>query len=385
MEKRKIAFPALKIPGDMAYILGLFIATRIALTAVGYVAHQVLWKQSFTGLEAFTKIWTVWDGSWYISIAKNGYSALPVNDVNMANYAFFPLYPALVRLASFAFGDYALSGIIVSNICLLVACYYIYRYVGLDSDEAAARRSVKYLLLFPAAFVFSAVLTESLFIALVVACLYYARKGNWLAAGILGFFVPLARLPGLAIVVPLVYEYLRQHGATLRHIPDARSIARSILRPEIIMLSLPLFGLGLFAAGNYYLTGDFLGFMRIQSTWGGRMVLPPVELLARLNPTNGAIFTGAIFTIAALALMLLFYRKVDPGAWMLGIILILIPLFSAQSCYSMLRYLAVVFPLFIIAAKITKDRRIDNALTVVLIILEGVFMALWTTWSSLIV
>jgi hypothetical protein len=365
----------------MAYILGLFIATRVALTAVGYAAHEILWKQSFYGLDAFTKIWTVWDGWWYIGIARDGYSAMPVNDVNMANYAFFPLYPALVRLASFAFGDFALSGIIVSNICLLVACYYIYRYVGLDSDEATAKRSVKYLILFPAAFVFSAVLTESLFVALVVACLYYARKGDWLAAGILGFFVPLARMPGLAIVVPLLYEYLRQHGATLGHLPDIRGI----LRPEMLTLFLPMFGLGLFAAGNYYLTGDFLGFLDIQSTWGGRMVLPPVELLARLNPGNGAIFTGAIFTIAALALMLLFYRKVDPGAWMLGIILILIPLFSAQSCYSMLRYLAVVFPLFIIAAKITKDRRVDIALTVMLIVVEGIFMALWTTWSSLIV
>jgi hypothetical protein len=170
MEKIKIAFPAIKIPGDMAYILGLFIATRVALTAVGYAAHEILWKQSFYGLDAFTKIWTVWDGWWYIGIARDGYSAMPVNDVNMANYAFFPLYPALVRLASFAFGDFALSGIIVSNICLLVACYYIYRYVGLDSDEATAKRSVKYLILFPAAFVFSAVLTESLFVALVVAC-----------------------------------------------------------------------------------------------------------------------------------------------------------------------------------------------------------------------
>ncbi len=89
--------------------------------------------------------------------------------------------------------------------------------------------------------------------------------------------------------------------------------------------------------------------------------------------------------MAALALMLLFIRKVDFGAWTLGIILILIPLFSAQSCYSMLRYLAVVFPLFIIAAKVTRDKRVDTALTIVLVIIEGIFMALWTTWSSLIV
>ncbi len=237
MALKKISFPALKVPDDMAYILGLFVITRIALTAVGHFAHVVLWKQSFSGLEAFTKIWTVWDGWWYIGIARDGYSALPVNSVDMANYAFFPLYPALVRLASLAVGDYALSGIIVSNICLLVACYYIYRYVGLDSDQATAKRSVKYLILFPAAFVFSAVLTESLFVALVIACLYYARKGNWLAAGVLGFFVPLARLPGLAIVVPLSYEYVRQNAPSLAALKD--HVLQRLAKPDVLALLMP--------------------------------------------------------------------------------------------------------------------------------------------------
>ncbi|OPY30315.1 MAG: hypothetical protein A4E28_00328 [Methanocella sp. PtaU1.Bin125] len=383
MELKKLRHPALKIPEEIAYILGLFVITRLALTAIGYAAHAVLWGRTFSGLEAFTKIWTVWDGAWYVNLARDGYSALPVNDADMANYAFFPLYPALVRLASYVLVDYALAGIVVSNVCLLVACYYIYRYVSLDADEATAKRSVKYLILFPAAFVFSAVLTESLFVALVVACLYYARKGNWVAAGILGFFVPLARLPGLAIVVPLAYEYTRQRVPSLAAYKD--HALQRLAKPEAMALLFPFAGLGLFAAGNYYLTGDFLGFIKIQATWGGRMVLPPMELLTRLNPDNGAVFTGALFTVAALALMFLYFRKVDFGAWTLGLILILIPLFSAQSCYSMLRYLAVVFPLFIITAKITKDRRVDTALTIALAVVEGIFMALWTTWSPLIV
>ena len=51
----------------------------------------------------------------------------------------------------------------------------------------------------------------------------------------------------------------------------------------------------------------------------------------------------------------------------------------------MLRYLAVVFPLCIIAAKVAKDRRIDIGLTVALIVLQAVLMAIWTCWSPLIV
>ncbi len=265
----------------------------------------------------------------------------------------------------------------------MVACIYMYRYVALDNDADAgtAKRAAKYLILFPMAFLFSAVLTESLFLALSIACLYYARRGSWVMAGVLGFFVPLTRLPGLAILVPLTYEYLRQH----RTLPATRRLSdvRALLKPELNALLLPLVGFGIWVAFNYNLTGDLLGFIRIQSTWGGHFALPPVELLLRLLPTRPYIFTGAIFTLAALVLMIRFYKKVDFGGWLFGALLICIPLFSTQSGYSMLRYLAVVFPLCIIAAKLTKDRRIDIAMTIAFVILQAILMAFWTFWTLL--
>ncbi len=382
MEIRTLRWPGVR---DLAFILGLLIVTRIALTAIGIFMHAVWLHQPLVTLDDFTNMWNIWDGHLYVDIARDGYSATPLNEAGMANYAFFPLYPLLISLVASVVGNYAIAGLIVSNVCLIVACVYIYRYVSLDTDadQGTARRAVKYLILFPMAFLFSAVLTESLFVALSIACLYYARRGNWLIAGLLGFLVPLTRLPGLAILVPMAYEYLRQHVSW--RADTRRPDIRGLLKPAMLALLLPILGLGAWAAYNYYLLGDLLGFIHIQSTWGGRFALPPVELLTRLIPTNGYIFTGAIFTVAALILMILFYKKVDVGGWMFGIMLICIPLFSVQSCYSMLRYLAVVFPLCIIAAKVAKDRRIDIGLTVALIVLQAVLMAIWTCWSPLIV
>jgi hypothetical protein len=225
--------------------------------------------------------------------------------------------------------------------------------------------------------------TESLLLALSIACLYYARRGGWVMAGALDFSVPPTRLPGLATLVPLTYEYLRQHRTprAASRWPDVRAL----IKPELNALLLPIIGFGIWVAFNNYLTGDLFGFIRIQSTWGGHFTLPPVELLIRLLPNRPYIFTGAIFTIAALALMIYFYKKVDFGGWLFGALVICIPLFSTQSGYSMLRYLAVVFPPCIIAAKVTKDRRIDIALTIALVILQAILMAFWTCWSPLIV
>jgi hypothetical protein len=192
----------------------------------------------------------------------------------------------------------------------------------------------------------------------------------------------MTRLPGLAILLPLGYEYLRQH--TVRSGEHGPAL-RGILKPELLTLLLPPLGLGAWAAYNYYLTGDLLSFIHVQAAWGGRFALPPVELLTRLWPANSYIFTGGIVTVAVIVLMVLYYKKVDFGAWLFGMALICIPLFSVQSCYSMFRYLAVVFPLCIIAAKVAEDRRVDKWLTVALIIAQAVLMAFWTSWSPLIV
>jgi hypothetical protein len=209
------------------------------------------------------------------------------------------------------------------------------------------------------------------FIALVIACLYYARKGSWSAAGVLGFLVALSRPPGVIIVLPLLYEYFRQHRFTVK--------------PGILVLALPPLGLSAYAAYNYYLTGDPLAFMHIQSTWGGSLTLPIEEMYRRFTQESFYVVFGALFTVASLLAMVAFYHKVDFGAWLLGFSLILIPLFTPSSCYSMLRYITVVFPLFIICARLGEDRRIDTLLTILFAIVQIIFMVMWTTWSPLIV
>ncbi len=367
---------------DLAYILSLFAVTRVGLLALGIAAGVLLSGLPLNAPGDLAQVWNVWDGSWYIGIARDGYSAAPVNVEHMANYAFFPLYPMLIRLAAAAIGNYALAGIVVSNVCLLVACFYLFRYVRLDegADREAARRAVKYQLLFPLAFLFSAVLTEALFVALAIACLYYARRGRWAIAGPLGFLITLARPTGVVILVPMAYEYARQGRLSLK-----LSGASRWVKPQMLALLLPLFGMGLWATYNYYLTGDFLGFMHIQATWGGRFVLPHLELLSRLETGNVYVYVGAIATLSTVALLVVFYPKVDVGSWAFGLLLLGIPLFTTHSCYSMLRYLAVVFPLFIVLGKVTMNKRVDLALTAAVIALQIVLMTIWTTWSYFIV
>lgn len=203
-----------KIPLEIKYILLFFLSSRIILEIIGVSARLFAGSlhgegmQSHTG-NIFFDIWGAWDTGYYVYLAKNWYPPIDLFLGASKNYAFFPLYPLLMRiLGTILGGSFYLAGLIISNASLLIACIFLYKLVRLDTDKNTALKSVKYLFLFPAAFIFSGVFTESLFVALTVICFYCARKEKWLLTGIAGFFLALTKLIGVFIIFPLLFEYL---------------------------------------------------------------------------------------------------------------------------------------------------------------------------------
>ncbi len=354
--------------------------TRIAITLIGVISSLILSprypKPEHFSNHVWLDIWGVWDTGWYMSIAKNGYCATVSTQpdiVNQANYAFFPLYPMLMKILGAVVGDPFLAGIIISNIALLAGCFYLYRLALMDSDEPTALDSVKYLLIFPTAFILSSVFTESLFLVLLAASFYYARKGNWLAAGTLGFFLALTRSLGVLMVIPLAYEYLRTN--------------KTFRRDFCFLFLIPL-GTAVFAVYNYFLTGDFLAFAHVQAAWGHRLFNPFRVLWDGLfstklfNARSHAIFSAG-YTIVVLALFIIFPGRIRFSYWLTGIILIFIPLCSGLQ--SLPRYILVIFPLYILLAQISRRGYINQAITIILAILQGFLMVFWSIGSPLII
>jgi Gpi18-like mannosyltransferase len=130
---------------ELRYILLLFFSTRIILTLIGVLSRILL--EPYHGKEyvwiysdkLWMDIWGVWDTGWYLGIAANGYSATAIAILgNQANYNFFPLYPLFMRLLGYVTRDNYLSGIIISNVALLVSCIFLYKLVELDEDRDTA-------------------------------------------------------------------------------------------------------------------------------------------------------------------------------------------------------------------------------------------------------
>lgn len=383
--------PSRGLPPEIRYILVLFLSTRAALTVIGVASRLVLapvlgpiratsdqwWV--YTSKHLPLDIWGVWDSRWYVDLATHGYS-VATNARGQANYAFFPLYPMLMRILGAPIGGPYVAGLLISNACLLAACVLLYRLVRQDEGDGTARAAVKYLMLFPSAFVLSGVFTEALFLALALACFSCARARRWAGVGVSGLLAGLTRWLGILIILPLAYEYLKGASWKLSHVK----------RDAWYLLLIPLGFLG-FLGFVYHLTGDPLASIRLQAHWyqgASHGLTNPLETLVRgLFGREVHAFFGAVFALGSLVLLSAWYRSIGFSYWLMGAYSIVVPLTAGVvSLYSFPRFVLVIFPLYIVLAKVgARDRQLDQALTIISALLQGFLMALWTNGSYLVV
>ncbi|MBC8264498.1 MAG: glycosyltransferase family 39 protein, partial [Anaerolineales bacterium] len=192
----------------------IFVTMRISLSLIAALAlfqfpmYHVTYYHGVQPVppgiaNALLGVWQRFDSIWYTKIAMQGYAQGDGTTV------FFPLYPILTRLVGkVLFGNYLLGGIIVSNAAYFLALIALYKLTRLEFDSQVAVRTVVYLSVFPTAFFLLGVYTEAPFLLFAISAFYYARKGNWLAAGVMGLLAALTKQLGLLLLLPLLYEYL---------------------------------------------------------------------------------------------------------------------------------------------------------------------------------
>jgi hypothetical protein len=84
--------------------------------------------------------------------------------------------------------------------------------------------------------------------------------------------------------------------------------------------------------------------------------------------------------LLTLVTLILFYRKMDFSYWLLGILLLFIPLIGGPAAIpGMVRYVSVIFPLAVLFAKLGRNPRIDQMLTICFALLQGCLMTVWSS------
>jgi hypothetical protein len=154
------------------------------------------------------------DALWFQRLATDGYRA------NDSSAAFFPLYPMAIRAVAWLPGIGPLgAALLVSNAAFFLALLVLRAFAHREIGEAAARRSLWFVALFPTSFFFLAPYSESLFLLLSVLAFWSARRERWVAAAVAAAVAGLTRSVGAVLILGLAIEAVRQWREGGRPLP----------------------------------------------------------------------------------------------------------------------------------------------------------------------
>ncbi len=366
-------------------IIILFVITRVMLSLVGVISNTYIpqqgyqnWKNETIKIEhPYLQMWAVWDSKWYLKITEHGYAdSVPFVPANYSTIGFFPLYPAAAAILQLIVRDPLLAGWLISNLFLLLSAYFLYKLVRLDGDESTAKRSLWYLMLFPSAYIFSAVYPESMLLCAWLVSILYARKGVWWVAGLVGFLAAFVKPFGFLVFIPLLIIYLlKDDKLSLAVFRNFRAIW-SRIRPNIIFTIFPLAGLLIWGFCNYIITGDILAYSHVQlGAWSHDFAFPWTTLYKNLF--YGFIWSfNSLTTILALIVLAFGYRRIPFSYWIFALILVLFNSATGTVVGSW-RYLASVFPILMILISWGKSETIDRAILFMMALLQGCLFLFW--------
>jgi len=319
-------------------IFGFVVLNRFNLNPD--TAYKWITPQNFPVAQSFDVIdmHNRWDSYWYLDIVENGYYLK--TDNTLSNVAFFPLYPILIKILGTIFlGNFVIAGWMLSMGFLLCAVVYFYKLVKEFHPDIDPEWPILFMLVFPTAFFFNIVYTESLFLFLTLGCFYYAfRKQFWLA-GAFAFFGALAHSNGIFLALPILWEIWRTYGW------------KSIFTPKIIPVFLPVLATASFFAYTALKFHDLFLFFKLESAWGRSFTPNKDHFIFFSHPAIINFSIDLFFTILIIAVIFLVYKKLSP-LYALSMSATVLAALTSGTLMSIGRYSLVLFPMFILLASV---------------------------------
>lgn len=306
----------------------------------------------------------------YLNIATVGYDQYDISEPHPpANWVFFPLYPTMMELVAKPFQwlgniELAAVGIALSNVLFVFALMYVYGVsIQHGLDERRAKTVLIMLLIFPTSIFFSLPYTESLFLLLSAASLYYATEKKYALAFLAASLSTVTRVPGFLNLFFVIGTVVLDVGFTF---------SKRYIRYACYSL-LSLVPMGIYLLYMKWLTGDLLAPFHEQDNWFRQTAIPFENFVRYFSEPyfeapggwdNGMlsfVISAAVFIIYLAYAFIHGKRWIkEPSQllfWVYGALLIVIP-FSSQPWFlsSVVRYLMVCIPFFIYLAKLTENR-----------------------------
>ncbi|MFI2374582.1 hypothetical protein ACH5AO_05855 [Streptomyces sp. NPDC018964] len=345
---------------------GPVLAVYGALKLVGFAVFMYLldsagdFREKHPRFGGGAHTWDVlgsWDGWWYQQIALHGYDpalepipgATGLITLEGNSAAFFPLYPALMRMVSevTGLGPYG-AGMTVSVVFSFVAALGIHAVTARLGGYRAGLVAVGLWAVWPGSGTEWAVYSESVYTALAAWACYAVMTRRWLTAGVLTFTAGLARPTAVTLVAALAVAGLlavwrREEG---------------IRRPLTAVAVAPLGAVGYLGWVGYRM-GDWGGYNKLQDgAWahkfdGGRHSLDVLTSIPVGHfdyrfamPVEDLIGVGVVLLVPVLTVLLVRLRP--PVVLVVYTVLSYLMVMATQQYFgNVSRYLLPLFPLFV--------------------------------------
>ncbi len=318
-------------------------------------------------LDNFFENFGQWDGGYYLSIAKDGYTS-------ELYFAFFPVYPLAIKIVTLFTQNYLLSAILISIAASYLALKILFELLKRQFDKKIAFKTILFLLFFPTSFYFLVAYSESLFFLFVVSTFFFLHKKKLFLAVLVASLASATRVSGLALVVALLFDNLTRNGLNKKN-------WYILLAPSGFLFY------------SFYLlnqTGDPLYFISSQLHWQRVLSIPGLgfwETIRNLT-TTGFIsqyphfLTDLIFAIFGVGMVIRCFRFLPPIYSIYSFLSILLPLLT-PSLFSIPRFLLPIFPIFILLG-LVKNQYVTIAYQFISIMLLALFSVLFINgyWVS---
>jgi len=369
--------PRLKIRSPAGYLEGLaaqgnrlfanpytqvtlfFTANRLIILLIATSAYSLLEGVPLDVWGTFDDIWYKWDTRHYLYIAEHGY---PASGEYATIIVYYPLFPLLIKFVHFFIGDYFLAAVAVSTLCLWLSCLVFFKLCVYEfGSQDIGRGAVKYLLLFPLSYFGSMAYTESTFLLFSLCSFYFIRRGFWFWAGFFGLCAALTRNQGVILLAPMVYEIIRQSLESSRN--GEKWSTSQFVKSGLSSLLIPL-GFVFYLGVNWYVSGDWFSFLTHQrENWAQQFMFFAenlVNIFGRLQESDMNIVIGtwlpSILMFVFALLLITLSTVVLPNGYVIYSVAFLVISYSPSWLLSGARYMFVLFPLYMVLAKISVTR-----------------------------
>jgi hypothetical protein len=319
-----------RFSGPVVPALLFAVVTRVALALAVWMTGRALPRlelypaqlaDSFIPKHPSLDGWARWDAAHYVALARYGYSAANPSDGD--GLGFLPLFSLLMRGlvrisgANPTDGAYAVAGILIANVCFVIAVGLFAKISGRILSGHTAVYPVMLLCLMPFSFFLNAAYSESLFLVIVLTSLLLAFDGKWLGAGAVGALASLTRLAGLVLAPALLW------GAWKDGVRGWRLIATGVL---------PLGGFLAYSVYTAIWHDDPRAYFTAQQNWGGwdehvrfyaeLFVRSPKEALQG-DPRHLVIVLNLLLALVFLALLPLVWKRLPPAIAMFTVVTVI--------------------------------------------------------------